>query len=174
MCKFDPSERIQMCTVVDELSELAQMPLQKQTTERITRATPEVDVSAEALSVRKRMTHEQSVGGYLRPHSKIYQLHELLWSRIENTQAHFNGNKGKFWRVVDDAKSSSLSISAHPDSLLDFTQLAFQAYGLHRRLDKLMAAAFVDVDRNTPGGSLHDWKRRCYEILGVDSSDFIM
>lgn len=64
------------------------------------------------------------------------------------------------------AQLKSTAMSAHSDSLMETT---LQAYGRHRQLDKIMAAAFVRIDKDdkSSGTCVHDWNRWCYEVLGV-------
>lgn len=175
MARFKPADRIQMCTVVDGLAVLANVA---GGVDPMIEAAPTVlghaALARSTLKLRKELT--QSVMHIRRGLRYGADICELLWRRLEDIEQRGTGDTQATRRLealTVEAKVLTTEMTTCRDTLVQSAEMALRGYGLHRRLDKFMAAEFISVVADTDAhgdASLHDWKRRCCELLGIDKS----
>lgn len=171
MCKFGPNERIPMTAVVDELAEIANIRCSKNDTDGDDLPDTTEGMAALVLQMKNRIELETSSS--TETQNTLYRVHQLLWSRIEDVfhrtdKTLERRSKLRLLQLVADTRSSTIALKAKQGAThVEFTELALRAYGLHRRLDKLIAAAFVETDIEE-AQQLHAWKPKCYKALGAD------
>ncbi|RLN91162.1 hypothetical protein BBJ28_00007590 [Nothophytophthora sp. Chile5] len=151
MCKYDPSERIEIIAVVDELEKLVEGSRQGREEAAVhdTRAGAVLAAREGAESVVAEMkqiatsSSESDVGHKV----KLARTYRQLWSRIERAGPSSKIEEDALWcdaeflGIVADASDSTKRALASPcRTLVRFTELALHGYSLHRRLDKLIAS----------------------------------
>jgi hypothetical protein len=174
MCAFEPSDRLNIGTVVDTLGRLAGVDVSSdsEAEDAGTLALPVglEGVSAAVAEMKSCIDAEQDAGPSSR--KTLTQIFGLMWNRLDDLSRVLDdgscGDVGRLWELVDRLRQSTMALQEQDcsESLIAFTETAMRGYALHRGLDKLMDANSWRVDLEE-GGGVHDWRRRCNEFLGL-------
>jgi serine/threonine protein kinase len=176
MCAFDPSDRLKIGTVVDILGRLAGVDASSDSVAEDA-GTHALAVGLESVSeavaeMKSCIDAEQDAEHSSR--KTLTQIFGLLWSRLGSLTRVLDdgicGDVGRLWELVDRSRQSTMVMQEQgsSESLIEFTEMAMRGYALHRGLDKLIEANSWRVD-SEEGSSVHDWRRRCNEFLGLVS-----
>jgi serine/threonine protein kinase len=161
MCFLDPTKRIKISTVVDELERfvatstgtktnyqvdhktndtIALMhPMNQESVESITAA------ACKLLSQLRRSTNQQDTSPIV--------LFDSLWDRIEHVREQIDEDnpeaacKNAFHSLVVEAGTSTASLEARTGGLISLMRAVMGCYALSRRLDKLCEAYFLKTPR---------------------------
>jgi hypothetical protein len=111
---------------------------------------------------------ERSVEDTDDEHSLLRGVYHLLCERLNHVSGHATDVS-----TVDEqlqlfnarVQSDMAAAECCSSSLTEFTEAALHAYALHRQLDKLMAANFLE---STEDDNVHDWKDKCQALMEVE------
>jgi serine/threonine protein kinase len=178
MCAFEPSDRLNIGTVVDILSRLAGVDFSNDSkAEDAGTHTFEVGLEGVSAAIAEMKSCIDDAEDDARSSSRktLTQIFDLLWSRLDDLSRVLDnsscGDVGRLWGLVDRSRQSTMVMQEQgsSESLIAFTETAMRGYALHRGLDKLMEANSWCVD-SEDGSSVHDWQRRCNEFLGLEAN----
>lgn len=175
MCRHEPLQRIKMTTVVDELARLAKRDSVTATSDAVhqpneiissaaesegnrSEPAPEV-IAAIKLLVTSPRQNEAAGSGNL---ATLFDIYKVLWDRFERVHAEVARNASVscwagFEALVESAREGTLKLDGVNDTLVDLTEAILRGCTLHRRLDKLIAANFLDAADSNGSGAL-EWK----------------
>jgi serine/threonine protein kinase len=181
MCRFQPDMRVKISTVVDELAQLAAVhpvPLGQTTTRKPCQcpkkpANNAPQTSSEMVQgMRQRLERVRHDQGTASAHNLILgPIYDLLWDRIASVQHHTRGHHAcehadSMSEMLDTARASTEALQTVSSTLTQLTEATLGGYALHRRLDKFVDAVFLSLGEQD-ARITHDWKARCYELLGI-------
>lgn len=168
MTTRNPAERIQICTVVDELAMFAKNKGDD---------TPSVDAASSVVEGNKRrdvvdadkplVAHATHNGDD--DSDYLGEICKLMWSRVTDIEQRLMENKPlteHLQPLLADTKTWTAELHKGRDTLVKGTEMALRGYGLHRRLDKFMIAENMEAVGDS---GLHNWKTKCCEQLGVSN-----
>jgi serine/threonine protein kinase len=179
MCAFDPSDRLNIGTVVDILGRLAEVDVSSDSKVEDVGTQPIAvgldGISAAVAEMKSCIDAEHVAGSSSR--KTLTRIFGLLWSRLDDLSRVLDddscGDVERLWKLVDQSRQSTKTMleQGSYESLIAFTETAMRGYALHRGLDKLMEANCWRVD-SEEGNGVHDWRRRCNEfmVLAADMS----
>lgn len=152
MCAHDPTRRIKISTVVDELKKLT---CENEDGSTATAATAPEAIAA--IIAEMKNTCSQHEG------SPVSLIYELFWDRLEHVSTLLVNQE--LLELVASAETTTRALAVITNKLIEFTELAIRGYALHRRLDKLIEANFLSFDSDD--SKVHDWKPMCEEFMRV-------
>lgn len=133
MCAFEPSTRVKISTVVDELERL--MHTQVHAKPGSVQLKPITQVIE---SARKKI-------GMLPDDRGDFKLYVNLWDRIERVLEQVDGkqtpdSRETFGVLVHDAFVATMKLSSANQNIISVADTTIQYYALNRRLDKFLEA----------------------------------
>lgn len=153
MCRLEPSERIKISTVVDELAKLAMV----ETTAAwipddllgSSGSAAQATVVERLSAARKRLV-DDTASACSPDHAAIYQVYMALWGRLQDVCALVTDRSGfthheDLRSLVDAAVDRAAELKTVHDTLGELTEARLHGYTLHRQLDKFISAHFLNV-----------------------------
>ncbi|KAE9024776.1 hypothetical protein PF006_g3566 [Phytophthora fragariae] len=146
MCVFEPTKRLKISTVVDELAKMANMQNNSSTETSLTDPTDPARVLEVITTTQKWLAGRQG-DNQRDSRSAVLSLYVSLWDhlkqvyhQIDNT-LNFAGLEA-FCLLVGEADRTTKNLKATPNSLVALTETTQRCYALQRRLEKFAEAHF--------------------------------
>lgn len=164
MCAFDPSERYQIVTVVEEIEKIAHSARSRAQVEAA--VPPRLGLVADMT----RLIDDAVGAGCDEHQSVLCRIYSLLWERIARvvpSKADVQSklcSDAEFLDIIDRARADTRQVCESGDSLLRFTELSLSGYALHRRLDKLAVSKRLHPETDALMGS--KWRQYCSSLFG--------
>ncbi|KAE9112579.1 hypothetical protein PF010_g10402 [Phytophthora fragariae] len=143
MCVFEPTKRLMISTVVDELATMANIQDNSPIETSLTDSTDPTRVLEVITTTQKRLARRQGA----ETESAVLSLYVSLWDHLEQVYLQIDNTLSSagleaFCLLVAEADESTKNLKATSSSLVALTETTQRCYALQRRLEKFTEAHF--------------------------------
>ncbi|ETP42312.1 serine/threonine protein kinase, partial [Phytophthora nicotianae P10297] len=151
MCSLEPTNRIKISTVVDELARFANMDDDDNQEHDLTPTehTEQKSIRTVTIQAKKLLRHLRADATQ---DTDVLLRYMSLWKRLGLVQGQMKSQpevcRAAFDSLVTDAGSFTMELQNANESLVALAEMTMRYYALDRRLDKLCEAYCIDWKRN--------------------------
>ncbi|OWZ12532.1 hypothetical protein PHMEG_00014290 [Phytophthora megakarya] len=141
MCAYDPSDRIKISTVVDEIAAFAKP-------DKVQSFDVEKIISQEQIEQMKlycclmNQDRNRCSSTQLESQVVLSSMYGIFWDRIQNLYAMPNADSACLQPFFNLAWVKTQKLKQNPSTLAVFTEMAIDGYALHSDMDKVIEANF--------------------------------